>query len=315
MGNSSTAPVGGTNISSNGSLGFSPGFFWPFGFSLSGFTEALSHCHVSAGAVGWFGFKIFILLTAFPANSCLMWLLLRRRAAMTASELLGVNVAAMDILYCVVLPLDIYTSLHRSSETQHAVREALFALNIFGCPLLLTCMCVERYLAVAWPVTYLRLGGRSYRLVLCGCIWTLTLAVVLLGFFARMFTMTLCLCAVISLLFLLMLLSLLGMVRVLRRSGPGDGGGTTLKRRALRNIMAVTVPSVAAYCPVVVLVPYMLVVSRQTQQLSAAHCSVINFLLLFPNLGLFIGPMFYLARIRQVSCCSRESPASRTQAE
>ncbi|KAI3370571.1 hypothetical protein L3Q82_007076 [Scortum barcoo] len=103
----------------------------PEGSRLS---EVMSHCHMQTGKTGWLGIKIFILLTASPANAGLMWMLLKGRRAMTPSEVLGLNVSVVDFLYCLCLPLDIYTTLHETSEAVHAVREALFALNIFGCP-------------------------------------------------------------------------------------------------------------------------------------------------------------------------------------
>ncbi|XP_070829059.1 G-protein coupled receptor 4 [Chaetodon trifascialis] len=268
----------------------------------------------------WAGVKIFILVTSFPANAGLMWMLLNTKRARTPSEVLGLNVSIMDVLYCLCLPLDIYAILHETSETTKHVLEGLFALNIFGCPLLLTFMCLERYLAAARPVAFIRLGRWEYRVVLCACVWILTLTVGLLGYFVGVFSMALPLSVTISALFLLMLLCLLGIASVLRQSGPGEGSGTSvpLKRRALKNILAVMVPSAVAYSPLLALVPYMAVItSKQAETISSAQCYILQLLLLFPNFSLFIGPMFYLSRFRQVTCWTtdRQAPNSKTQAE
>lgn len=328
---SGVSSVSESNFSSNASLsggqgllGFPSeahyGFFWFFSSSAISLTETMNHCHLQTGKMVWSGFKIFILVTSFPANAGLMWMLLNRRRAMTPSEVLGLNISIMDVLYCLCLPLDIYTALHETSETTQSVHEALFALNIFGCPLLLTFMCLERYLAAARPVAFIRLGRWEYRVVLCACAWILTLAVGLLGYFVGVFSMALPLSVTISALFLVMVLCLLGIVSVLRKSGPGEGSGTSapLKRRALKNILAVMVPSAVSYSPLVALVPYMAVItSTQAETMSPPQCRILQLLLLFPNFGLFIGPMFYLSRLRQVTCWTteRQTPNSKTQAE
>nr|XP_046249921.1 G-protein coupled receptor 35-like [Scatophagus argus] len=320
MGNNDTtsapSPASESNDSLSGAqaaLGFPEafhGFFWSFAFSAA---AVMNHCHMQTGDKVWFGVKIFILVMSFPANAALMWMLLKRKRAMTASEVLGLNVSVMDILYCLCLPLDIYTCLHEVSKAAHSVHEAVFALNIFGCPLLLTFMCLERYVAVARPVAYLTLGQWKYRVALCACAWILTLTVGLLGYFVGVFTLALPLSIIISLLFLVMLLCLLGIVWVLCQSAPGEASRSSvpLKRRALKNIVAVMVPSAVAYSPLVALVPYMAVITS-SQTISSAQCYVLQVLLVFPNIGLFIGPMFYLSRLRQVTCWT---PSSKTLAE
>ncbi|XP_042370394.1 somatostatin receptor type 1-like [Plectropomus leopardus] len=330
MGNSSTTSpppsVSTANISTNISGGghsfggvHSFGFLWSLLLSSGdNYSQMVSQCQVETGKLGWLGVKIFVLVTAFLANAALMWLLLRRRRAMTASEVLGLNVSLMDVLYCLCLPLDIYSTLRETCQVTRSVREALFALSLFGCPLLLTFMCLERYVAAARPVTFIRLDRWEYRAVLCAAAWLLTLTVVLLGFYVRMFVLALALSVTISLLFLLMLMSLLAIAAVLRQSGPGEASASSapLKRRALKNIVAVMVPSVVAYSPLVALVPYVsVIVSQPSDGVSAAQCRVLQVLLLFPNFGLFIGPAFYLSRFRQVICCGREQLSLKTQAE
>ncbi|XP_071344487.1 G-protein coupled receptor 35 [Trachinotus anak] len=324
MENSSTTSdpwfVSGSNFS-NGSNSYYDSYYDPYYddfFFKVDYIESLTECHVQAGKFDWLGVKIFMLMMALPTNAGLVWMLLSRWRTMTPSELLGVNVSVMDVLYCLVLPLDIYTVLHESSETTHSVREALFSLNIFGCPLLLTFMCLERYVAAAWPITYMILERRKHRVVLCAITWILTLIVALAGYFAPGLIMSLFLSIIISLLFLVMLLCLLGIVAVLCQKGPGEGSGssTSLKRRALSNILAVMLPSIVAYSPVVALVPYMSVIIAP-KPIRPAQCRILQVLLLFPNFGLFIGPMFYLSRVKQVTCWGKdeETPNSRAQAE
>lgn len=327
MGNNGTTPVPSPVCESasgcNHSMPAHFGSYWFFS-DLMQMMEMFSRCHIHTNSSPWLGLKIAILATALPANAGLTWMLLSGKRALSPSELLGINIAILDVLYCLCLPLDIYASLHEVSETSHAVNESLFALNAFGCPVLLELMCLERYVAAAHPVTYIRLGKREHRVVLCALTWILTLAVALLTYFIGVFHMALYLAVTISVLFLSMLLCLAGIVWVLCRSRPGEGSGTsvTLRRKALRNILAVIIPAVLTYSPLVALVPVMAVIlSQNAESVSPAQCKIPQTLLEFPNFGLYIGPMFYVSRVRQLACWRRwdkgseQSPDTKTQVD
>lgn len=279
-------------------------------------TQAVHRCHVKSRHYDWLALKLFILATALPANAALLWTLARRWVTMTASELLSLNLSIMNILYCLCLPLDVYVSSHHSPETAHFTREALFSLNIFGCPLLLSFMCVERCVAVVWPIAFMLLEDRKHRVAMSAAAWTLTGSVALLRFWFHQSVVVLSICVFISLLFLLMLLCLLAIVAVLCRPAPGDGSGTStpLKKKALQNILVVMVPSVVAYSPLVAVVPFLSLVIGP-RFISPAQCRVLHVLLLFPNFGLFIGPAFYLSRLSQVSCRRTEQQASISRTE
>lgn len=279
------------------------------------FTEVISQCYIASGSMVWLGLKVFILATALPSNVALMWLLLKNGSSMTPSQVLALNISIMDILYCFALPFDIYVTLHEMSSLFHDLCAALSVLNIFSCPLLLTLMCLERYIATTFPLMYLRLGKWEYRIILCVLAWILTLVGGLLLYIFQTFTAVLALVVTITVLFLIMLLCLIGIVWVLCESRPGDraNGTDSIKKRALSNILMVMVPSVVAYSPLVAVVPYLaVIISKDTQQYSREQCTVIQTLLIFPNLGLYIGPMFYLSKLRQKTCCRKETENTNT---
>lgn len=53
-------------------------------------------------------------------------------------------------------------------------RDVSAMINMVGCPLLLTGMCVERYLAVVKPVLYLKSRKLKHRLALSFAVWCIT---------------------------------------------------------------------------------------------------------------------------------------------
>ncbi|XP_020335650.2 proteinase-activated receptor 3-like [Oncorhynchus kisutch] len=277
--------------------------------------EVMHQCRMLGNSTVWLSIKIFILLTGLPANLGLLWMLMSSKKALSASEVLVLNLSILDILYCLCLPVDIYTAMHHDTSKQMlSAARALSALNIFGCPLLLACMCVEHYLVAARPVAYMRLGKWKYHAGVCALAWLLTLVVMLLAYFQGVFSIALYFAVTISVLFLIMLLCLVGIMWSLCQSGTGEGsvegsgGSMNLLRRSLKNILLILVPSAVAYTPLVALVPFMSVwhPEKEDQVANRIQCCILQLLLAVPNFGLYIGPLFYMSRFRQLLPCCRK---------
>ncbi|XP_030646431.1 lysophosphatidic acid receptor 5 [Chanos chanos] len=251
---------------------------------------------------------ILILSIGLPANAMLLWTLLRNGKALSASEVLGLNLGLLNILYCLCLPMEIYVVHQKRTDHLLLVSEALSALNSFGCPLLLASMCVERYVAASHPVLYLRLGRLGYRVVYTALVWILTIFVALATYLRGLSDMALGASIVIDVLFLVMLVCLVGVVRVLCKKAPGEGrqgapGCSAMKKRALRNIVAVLVPSTLAYGPLLALAPYLTALRALTKaKVSVTHCDALKLMLVFPGFGVYIGPAFYMSRTSQLLC-------------
>lgn len=67
------------------------------------------------------------------------------------------------------------SKIHNDTGTLDDAKDFISMVNLIGCPLLLTCMCVERYLAVVKPVLYLRLRRWEYRMAVSAVVWVITL--------------------------------------------------------------------------------------------------------------------------------------------
>lgn len=116
---------------------------------------------------------------------------------------------------------------------------------------------------------------------------------------------------IISFLFLLMLICLGGVVRSLWQQSPalitiGNQPRNTspIKRRAVGNVLAVVVPAVMSYLPVLVLFPLVLYTLYTNNTMDTLTCTAFELSRLFPEFGLLIGPLFYLSKAKQMSCLS-----------
>ncbi|KAM7377954.1 hypothetical protein PAMA_013051 [Pampus argenteus] len=194
----------------------------------------------------------------------------------------------------------------------YLARDIFNMFNLIGCPLLLACMCVERYLAVIRPVLYMRLRKWEYRVAVSAVVWAITLFFCLVtGIVDNMTVMMVPVSIIISCLFLIMLTCLGGVVWSLRQESPahtthGTKGRSEspLKRKAVINVLFVVVPAVMSYLPVLLMVPLVLylVYWADGLKMNEALCNVFELCMLFPTFGVFIGPLFYLSKLRQMSC-------------
>ncbi|KAM9480696.1 uncharacterized protein Hap1MRO34_008615 [Clarias gariepinus] len=250
--------------------------------------------------------QIVVLILALPANTLLLWLLVKNRKALSPSEVLGLNFALLGVLYCLSLPLGIgITTANARSGLLLSISNAFANLSYFGCPLLLTSMCLERYVAVAHPVLFIKLGKWEYRAACSAIIWFLTCIMSGFIFVYTLPNMALLLSIIINVMFFIMVSCLFGIMCVLCKKGPGEGdqNNSVVKKRALKYVVAILVPSAIIYLPMLALAPFILIIKILADK--STNYLLCIFLVMFtalPNFGVCIGPLFYMARLKQVFC-------------
>ena len=116
---------------------------------------------------------------------------------------------------------------------------------------------------------------------------------------------------IISSLFVIMLACLGSMVWALGQQSPAhtthgnqSRAESPLKRRAVRNVLVVMVPSVIVYCPMLAMLPLYFYVFYGNKPLCRGICYGFELSAIFPRLGVLIAPLFYLSKARQMCCLS-----------
>ncbi|XP_077050322.1 C-C chemokine receptor type 8-like [Siphateles boraxobius] len=251
------------------------------------------------------GFRIgllgFNLLFGVPTHSYVLLLIARRRRI--PSEIFNVNLTVCEIIYSFVFLKQILPSLE-------LIYPFLQGLGITGRPLFHCLMCVERYLAVVHPVTFLKYKPLRYRVICCTAVWITTLGSCSAATTIQILSNQKTYIWFFSLQFLLFLsiqlFCLVAVLRALKQSGPGERGREReeenhMKKRAFHLILITTVTLVVMFVPFVI-TGFLTVLQQQEPQ----RVSLIWFLgpCCFILAG-FVQPVLYLHRVGELFClCS-----------
>ncbi|KAJ3611922.1 hypothetical protein NHX12_020202 [Muraenolepis orangiensis] len=286
-------------------------------YNASQVAEIMGQCEHVYEDIGWFCAEITFLVTGLVANLLLAWLFVRERKDLSPSKVLGVNLVLMQLIFLMSFTSGLkYEPRGNGTDSVNStsagskpfsfgkVTDATSVLNLMGCPLLLACMCIERYTAVARPLLYLRIQTWKYKIAISASVWVITLAFLVAAALKGLPSLIILISVIISCLFVVMLSCLVGLARLLWQPSPAHSTAKPLashppplKRRAFQNVLVVIMPAVCSYLPLVFFVPVVMYMEPTVQ-----WCTLLEAIIYCPICGIFIGPLFYLAKARQVLC-------------
>nr|XP_055035549.1 somatostatin receptor type 1-like [Misgurnus anguillicaudatus] len=200
----------------------------------------------------------FGVLFGLPTHSYVIYLIMTGTKSGIASEFFIFNLSVCEI----GISLDgFFFVLSTSISWLYELSLFLQGLIVTGRPLFQCLICVERYLAVVHPVTFLKYKPLRYRLMCSAVAWIICLGS--------------CLCCILlvvlfpieiyTLFFSLQFLVLLSIqmfccvavLRALKQSGPGERGRERdeenhMKRKAFHIILIITVTTFITYMPYII---------------------------------------------------------------
>ncbi|XP_051537036.1 G-protein coupled receptor 183-like [Myxocyprinus asiaticus] len=193
-------------------------------------------------------------LFGLPAHSYVIWLIVTGTQSGIASGFFNLNLSVCEIGNCLnsfIFALSMWFSCLTTLEC------FLLGLSLTGRPLFQCLKCVERFLAVVHPVTFLKFKPLRYRAICSTAAWIICFG----SCFVCMFTIDsqnikhFWFLSMQCLIFLsIQLVCLSAVLRALKQSGPGESGRERgeenhVKRRAFYLILITTVTMVIQYVP------------------------------------------------------------------
>ncbi|XP_051734646.1 G-protein coupled receptor 35-like [Ctenopharyngodon idella] len=243
-------------------------------------------------------------LVGVPTHSYVIWLIITGTGRGVASEFFNLNLSVCEIANCLNVLFSLLSFLFSSlTRTTYFLQ----GLSVTGRPLFQCLMCVERYLAVVHPVTFLKYKPLRYRVICCTAAWINTLGSCLFCMFSLISNNLHAYTWFYTLQFLLFLsiqlFCLVAVLRALKQSGPGERGRergeeNNMKRRAFHIILITTVSIAIIYLPYIIIG-----LSFVSSQLFMVELIAFSFICyIFAG---FVQPILYFKRAGKLSCfCS-----------
>ncbi|XP_058615054.1 C-C chemokine receptor type 8-like [Onychostoma macrolepis] len=235
-------------------------------------------------------------MVGFPTHCFVIWLIITGTGSGISSEFFILSLSVCDIGNC-LNGMFFVVSIYLPGIT--VLPLFLVGLVITGRPLLQCLICVERYLAVVHPVTFLKYKPLRYRVICCTAAWSVTLGSCFLCLYMSQIQ-TQFLSVQFLLALSIQLFCLVNVLRALKQSGPGERGRKRgeenhMKRRAFLIILINTVTTTIIYVPFAIAG---LVTILTNQRIYAIW--ITGFICYV--LASFVQPVLYLHRAGKLSC-------------
>ncbi|XP_073791506.1 P2Y purinoceptor 8-like [Danio rerio] len=235
-----------------------------------------------------------------PTHFYILWLIITGAKSKIASEFFNLNLSICEIGNCLNSLFYLLKSMCSSLLTLVIFVQGL---AVTGRPLFQCLMCVERYLAVVHPVTFLKFKPLRYRLICCAMAWIITLGGCCLCRFIlsplNLTAYTLLFSTQFLLFLSIQLFCLVAVLRALKQSGPGEKKKEEnhMRRRAFYLILIITVNVAVIHVPYAVIALYTMLMQEYdpAKWFPGLFCYV---------LAGFVQPILYLHRTKKLKCSS-----------
>nr|XP_023651426.1 galanin receptor type 1-like [Paramormyrops kingsleyae] len=230
-------------------------------------------------------------VASFLSNIVIVMLLLCGKVGNLISDIFSFGLASTEVVvssltFCLILVFLLKNILLVITPVFSVFAFILIARPFFQC-----CICVERYLAVIHPVTYLKYRSLRCRSVCLGCIWSLSLVLNVILLYVQSYLIsgtTFILCVAVN------AFCSISILRALKKPHPGEGKRNEMnlmKRRAFWTVLVILVMTVVNYLPIIIITPLSLFLCIKH------YCIIYITSLIVLVFGNLVHPLFFFSRL------------------
>ncbi|XP_059396908.1 proteinase-activated receptor 3-like [Carassius carassius] len=245
------------------------------------------------------------MFLGIPTNIMVLWLIRKNKGNLSTSDIFIGHLAMLDTFFCLVPPLELANIFYltTSSSTWYVLR-FFYGIKDLS-PLFLSCICLDRYMAVLHPITFTKLKDKHHGSVCAGITWFITLGYAAakcvgnIPNFEKVFTV------MILATFAFMLFCNFSILWALRQSAPGQDETHPAKKKAFKTVLIILAIIVFNYFPPVALFPF-----QEYFSADVFHCYIHYIAFGFMDISSSIQPVLYLSREKlpkTLCCCSKNT--------
>ncbi|XP_019733203.1 proteinase-activated receptor 3 isoform X2 [Hippocampus comes] len=213
-------------------------------------------CRDMPAVLIWYLCLQFInMFLGIPANIMVLWLIHKNKGDSSTSDIFILQLAILDVLFCLIPPLELANIVFLTTSSTWYVLRFFYGMKDSS-PLFLSCICLDRYVAVVHPVTFTELKDRHHRAGLAVLVWLVTLAYAAAKCVGHIVNFEKVFTAMILATFAFMVFCNIAILLVLRKSGPGRDEMHPVKKRAFKMVLIILAIIVFNYFPPVALFPF-----------------------------------------------------------
>ncbi|XP_072224953.1 G-protein coupled receptor 183-like [Leuresthes tenuis] len=240
--------------------------------------------------------QIINVIVGIPANLLVIAILIQNRKEPSTSDIFLGCLAFMDAYFGTVPPINFCNLYIWHSKGVWSSIKFAFGVKDTSTPLFLSCICLDRFVAVLFPIAFGQLKHIKYRLGLTVLVLCLTFAysaakmVGGLPNFEKVFT------GEILATFIWMMVCNASILWALKRSrGAGKDEMHPMKKKAFKVVLSILCIIVFNYLPPVALFPFE---DYYTPDVFRCYVQPVGFA--FLNISSTIQPLIYLSRLEKV---------------
>ncbi|KAK0135255.1 G-protein coupled receptor Q2/3L [Merluccius polli] len=243
-----------------------------------------------------------------PANMLVIAILIRNRKEPSTSDMFLGCLAFLDIYFGATVPLSFLNLYVWGSKKVWSALKFSYGVKDTSGPLFLSCICLDRFVAVLFPIAFGHLRDKRYRISLSTLVLGLTFAYASaktvggLPNFEKVFT------GEILAVFTWMIVCNVAILWALKRSrGVGKDEMHPMKKKAFKMVLTILVLTVCSYLPPVALFPFE---DQYTPDVFRCYVQPVGFA--FLNISSSTQPLIFLSRLEKLpflpdSCVKRSA--------